>query len=150
MNVYDDENRDEFDLMNDQDVREALTPDGSAGTGVDIKATRKVFQISIEGEEEPVTLVLPLSWKRLRFTRAMSKGDIWAAFESIWPPVPVVDEETGEPELDIDGEPKTMDSPEMEQLADLDINEDEFRMILERLGETLMKRKRPTRGTSRS
>lgn len=136
---YDDEDETGTDV---EVADEQPTPDG-----IEISANRKIFQIKISGEDEPVTLVLPLKWKRLGFTRAMSKGDIWGAFESIWPQVPLVDEETGKPELDIDGEPRLTDSAELEQLANLDIDEDEFKMILERLGETLMKRKRPTRGT---
>lgn len=121
------------------------------------KSNQKIFQLMINGEM--VTLLLPIRWKRMKFAIAMRNGDIWGAFESIWPEVPVMEEdpETGEErpvtEHDIEtGEdkPVTETNPEIVKLEDADYTEEEFKLLLERLGETLMGKRRPTRRSSRS
>lgn len=111
----------------------------------------KVFQVG-----DDIQMIIPKRWKRAKFIKAFSKGDIWGAFESIWPEVPVYkkDEETGEelrdpdtgeriPELDRDGEPEMETNPQLAKLEETDMDEDEFQLLLERLGETLMGRKPP-------
>lgn len=110
----------------------------------------KVFQVG-----EDIQLILPHRWKRAKFLKAMHRGDLWGAFASIWPDVPVWekddegneirDPETGErkPVLDRDGEQEMETHPELAKLEDVDMDEDEFQLLLERLGETLMGRKPP-------
>lgn len=112
----------------------------------------KIFMVS--GTD--ISLVLPRRWKRAKFLKAFSRGDIWGAFQAIWPDVPTyerdedteefkLDPETGEkiPVLDRDGEPEMETHPELAKLEEVDMDEDEFQLLLERLGETLMGRKPP-------
>lgn len=118
------------------------------------EAHRKPPKIFMVGED--IALVLPRRWKRAKFLKAMHRGDLWGAFASIWPDVPVYetdedteepkrDPETGEkiPKLDRDGEPELETHPELAKLEEVDMDEDEFQLLLERLGETLMGRKPP-------
>lgn len=111
-----------------------------------------------------ISMVIPHRWKRAKFLKAFSRGDIWGAFQSIWPDVPVYekDEETGEeirdpetgerkPAVDRDGEPELETHPELAKLEEVDMSEEEFQLLLERLGETLMGRKPPKgKGSGRS
>ncbi len=110
----------------------------------------KIFQVG-----DDISLVLPTKWKRAKFLKAMHSGDIWGALASIWPDVPVWekddngnevrDPETGDrkPVLDRDGEQEKETHPELAKLEEVDMDEDEFQLLLERLGETLMGRKAP-------
>ena len=110
----------------------------------------KIFQVG-----EDIQLILPEKWKRAKFLKAMNRGDIWGAFEAIWPDVPVweKDGDTGEeirdeegariPVLDRDGEQEKETHPELKKLEEVDMDEDEFQLLMERLGETLMGRKAP-------
>lgn len=109
----------------------------------------KIFQVG-----EDIQMILPDKWKRAKFMKAMHNGDLWAAFASIWPDVPVYetdddgnpvldDEGQKIPVLDRDGDPETETHPELAKLEEVDMTEDEFQLLLERLGETLMGRKKP-------
>lgn len=110
----------------------------------------KIFQVG-----EDIQLILPGKWKRAKFLKAMHRGDIWGAFTAIWPDVPVYekddegndlrDPETGErtPVKDRDGEPEMETHPELAKLEESDMDEEEFQLLMERLGETLMGRKPP-------
>lgn len=80
---------------------------------------RMIFQIS------DVDLLLPRKWKRFKFMRRLRSGDLWGALEAIWPPT-----------NDKDGEEEV--HPELAKLEELEVDEDEFRLTIERLGETLM------------
>lgn len=121
------------------------------------KKPPKIFQV---GEE--IQLILPDKWRRAKFLKAFHSGDIWGAFTAIWPDVPVYekDDETGEeirdpetgerkPVLDRDGDPELDTHPELAKLEEAEMSEDEFHLLLERLGETLMGRKPPKGKSSR-
>lgn len=111
--------------------------------------TPKIFMVPIEDGED-IQLVLPNRWKRAKFLKAMRSGDIWGALESIWPPVDKPRDEDGEEsETSGDDEDEKVDHPELEKLLEVDMDEKEFRLLLERLGETLMGRKPPQGKASR-
>lgn len=134
------------------------TPQTSAELEEAVKASEreatgrapKIFQVG-----DDIQLILPNKWKRAKFLKAMNRGDIWGAFEAIWPDVPAweKDEDTGEeirdeegartPVLDRNGEQEMETHPELAKLEEVDMDEEEFQLLLERLGETLMGRKAP-------
>lgn len=110
----------------------------------------KIFQVP----DTDISLVLPDRWKRMKFLKAMKIGDLWGAFQSIWPDVDgfkkdeygeeyLLDEETGEkiPDIDREGRRNKETHPELAKLEECDMDDSEFRLLLERLGETLMGRK---------
>lgn len=66
---------------------------------------------------------IPRKFKRFKFMRAMSRGDLWAALESVWPNT-----------KDEDGNEV---NPVLDQLEDMDIDEDELLAVVEALGNSL-------------
>jgi hypothetical protein len=136
------------------EVVEASTEMEEAAKASEVEATNgkapKIFQVP----DTDISLVLPDRWKRMKFLKAMKIGDLWGAFQSIWPDVDgfkkdeygeeyLLDEETGEkiPDVDRDGRRQKETHPELAKLEECDMDDSEFRLLLERLGETLMGRK---------
>lgn len=94
-------------------------PEEESGARLRREDGRMIFQIA------DVDLVLPRKWKRFKFMRRLRSGDLWGALEAIWPPAK---DENDEEEI----------HPELAKLEELEVDEDEFRLTIERLGETLM------------
>lgn len=101
------------------------------------KSRRNILVIPLE-EGEDITLVIPYRWKRAAFSRCLSSADLWGALEAIWPPVPVIDEETGEPELDPDGEPVTETNPELVPVAEAEMSDREYQLLIQKVAQSLM------------
>lgn len=136
------------------DVVESSTEMEEAAKASEMEGTNgkapKIFQVP----DTDISLVLPSRWKRMKFLKAMKIGDLWGAFQSIWPDVDgfekdeygeeyLIDDETGEkiPDFDRDGRRQKETHPELAKLEECDMDDKEFRLLLERLGETLMGRK---------
>lgn len=66
---------------------------------------------------------IPRKFKRFKFMRAMSRGDMWAALEAVWP------NETDDKGNEV--------NPVLDQLAELDVDEDELLTVVEALGNSL-------------
>jgi hypothetical protein len=137
--------------MSDEMTGEIVAPEAEAS---EVEATNgkapKIFQVP----DTDISLVLPDRWKRMKFLKSMKMGDLWGAFQSIWPDVDgfkkdeygeeyLLDEETGEkiPDIDREGRRAKETHPELAKLEECDMDDSEFRLLLERLGETLMGRK---------
>ena len=71
--------------------------------------------------DDALTLEVPKKWKRVKFMRALSHGDVGAALEAIWP--------SSEGPF---GQP--VPHPSVMALEDLDLDEVEFTEILGQLG----------------
>lgn len=83
--------------------------------------------------DDAVTLHVPRKWKRFKFMRALTRGDIGAALEAIWPPSPVLDEQ-GRHQRDVAGNLMYDDHPQLVLLEEADVTEEEFNAVLEKLG----------------
>ncbi|MEV2277704.1 hypothetical protein AB0I72_19170 [Nocardiopsis sp. NPDC049922] len=75
--------------------------------------TRQVFQLPL-GDDEMLELVLPRKWKRFKFLRKMSQGDMWGAIETVG-----------------------FSPAQLDRLEDAEVTEEEFEAAVKRLGETL-------------
>ncbi|MFW5415106.1 hypothetical protein J0910_00335 [Nocardiopsis sp. CNT-189] len=88
---------------------------GDAAETADAEATGRqiVFRMPL-GDGETLELVLPRRWKRFKFMRRMSQGDLWGAIETVG-----------------------FSEEQLERLEDADVTEEEFEEAIRRLGETL-------------
>lgn len=101
--------------------REAEARAVAAEAGDEAKRREIVFH---EGEDDELRIELPRKWKRFKFIRALTRGDVFAALESIWPPS---ENDKGEP----------IDNPVLIQLEELDITDEEFEDALQQVAEAL-------------
>lgn len=77
---------------------------------------------------------IPRKFKRFKFMRGLSSGDIGRCLEAIWQPVPVVDDGGVQKKDPITGDLMFTEHPTILLLDDLDLDEDEFNQAMERIG----------------
>lgn len=82
--------------------------------------------------EDAIVVEIPRKMKRMKFMRAMTRNDIGAALDAIWPPLPVLKD--GTHQKDPLGNLMYEDHPTVVLLDDLDMTEDEFNDAMEKLG----------------
>ncbi|TQN30618.1 hypothetical protein FHX37_0500 [Haloactinospora alba] len=87
--------------------------DAAEAAEAEAEDRRHVLQVPT-GDGENLELVLPKRWKRFKFMRRMSSGDLWGAIEAIG---------FAEEQLD--------------RLEEADISEEEFEQAVRTLGESL-------------
>lgn len=95
-----------------------------AAEAAEAEATGRRKTVTFGDGDDAITLEIPRKWKRFKFLRALGRGDIGAALEAIWQPIP-----------DEKGELQT--HPSVLALEEVDIDEDDFKIVLEALGEAL-------------
>lgn len=93
--------------------------DDRAAQALVAEATGKTRTVTFGAGESALTVQIPRKWKRFKFLRAISSGDIWRALEAVWPPV------------------KGADNPVLAQLEGLDLEEDEFADAIEQIADAL-------------
>lgn len=77
--------------------------------------------ITIGDGDDALTLEIPRKFKRFKFMRALSAGDMGRALSAIW-----------QPTIGEDGEP--VDHPALEAMDDLELDDDEFNAAMEAIG----------------
>lgn len=98
-----------------------MTVDNGAVDALHEETTKTPRTITFGSGDDALTLDIPRKFKRFKFMRALSSGDLGKALTAIWEPVPGPD---GEPE----------DHPALAALDELDMDDQEFNDAMEAIG----------------
>lgn len=107
-----------------------MTTDPTPTDAAEAEAQQTPRTITLGGE----TFDIPRKFKRFKFMRGLSSGDIGRCLEAIWQPVPVLDDRGVQEKDPITGLPRVTDHPTILRLDDLDLDEVEFNAAMEAIG----------------